>query len=831
MDESQYLPMTRLILFLLLCRPFFLPAQSETWIRINQLGYLERDHKVAVLVSKQQQAVKQFVLRDALTREVVFTGTAVTPFGPFAAFQCGYRLDFSAFTQPGSYYLQAGNTDSPVFPIGNAVYDGAADFTLRYMRQQRCGFNPFLRDSCHTLDGFRIYHPDVALDSSYIDAVGGWHDASDYLKYLPTTANATFQLLFAYEQHPESFSDRYDENGLPGSNGVPDVLDEACWGLRWMEKLNPGPGAYYNQVADDRDHRGMRLPTRDTFSYGAPDGSLARPVYFIDGKPQGAFRYQNRTQGTSSSAGKFAAAFAAAERVLRPFGRLANPLGEKALAAYDWGKLHPGYNQTAPCRAPYFYEEENWVDDMELAASQLAQLFPDQPFVEEAVAFGRQEPVTPWMGSDTARHYQWYPFINLGHYFLGRDTNPQIRAAFQAYMRQGLDRIFQRGSNNPFLFGVPFIWCSNNLVVAACTQARLYRMLTKDTTYLPMETALRDWLFGCNPWGTSMVIGLPQHGVWPKDPHSAFTHLHHYPIDGGLVDGPIYGSIWNKLIGIQLYEPDEFAEFQSPLVIYHDDYGDYSSNEPTMDGTASLSYLLAALQAEGHSGSRNWVYDTYGALIRGDTTQASIRLVFTGDQYAEGAKTVLKTLRRAGVKASFFLTGNFCRKFPALVRKIRREGHYVGIHSDRHLLYCDWQYRDSLLVSREEFERDLRLNFEELAKAGVRKDDARFFIPPYEWYNDSIATWSRQAGLALVNFTPGTMAQADYTTPEMKNYRSSEVIYRSILEREELDPNGLNGFHLLLHIGAGPDRQDKLYRRLDELLQTLHARGYRFERW
>ena len=69
------------------------------------------------------------------------------------------------------------------------------------------------------------------------------------------------------------------------------------------------------------------------------------------------------------------------------------------------------------------------------------------------------------------------------------------------------------------------------------------------------------------------------------------------PIDGGLVDGPVYGSIFNGLIGIQLKDADEYADFQSNLAVYHDDYGDYSTNEPTMDGTASLIYLLAALLA------------------------------------------------------------------------------------------------------------------------------------------------------------------------------------------------------------------------------------------
>jgi len=64
------------------------------------------------------------------------------------------------------------------------------------------------------------------------------------------------------------------------------------------------------------------------------------------------------------------------------------------------------------------------------------------------------------------------------------------------------------------------------------------------------------------------------------------------------VDGPVYTSIYKNLIGITLYQPDEYEEFQSGLAVYHDDYGDYSTNEPTMDGTASLIYLLAAKEAQ-----------------------------------------------------------------------------------------------------------------------------------------------------------------------------------------------------------------------------------------
>ena len=56
--------------------------------------------------------------------------------------------------------------------------------------------------------------------------------------------------------------------------------------------------------------------------------------------------------------------------------------------------------------------------------------------------------------------------------------------------------------------GIPFIWCSANLMVSLATQARLYREMSGDARFLDMEMAALDWLFGANPWGMSMVIGI-----------------------------------------------------------------------------------------------------------------------------------------------------------------------------------------------------------------------------------------------------------------------------------------------------------------------------------
>jgi peptidoglycan/xylan/chitin deacetylase (PgdA/CDA1 family) len=221
-----------------------------------------------------------------------------------------------------------------------------------------------------------------------------------------------------------------------------------------------------------------------------------------------------------------------------------------------------------------------------------------------------------------------------------------------------------------------------------------------------------------------------------------------------------------------------------------------------------------------------------GAIIRGDRTAQKLALVFTGDEFADGAETVALTLKRRGVKASFFLTGRFYRNadFTSSIRQLRRDGHYLGAHSDGHLLYCDWKRRDQLLISREEFEHDLEKNYAAMRAFGISKDDARFFLPPFEWYNRDISDWTGGMGLRLISYTPGTRSNADYTTPGMKNYVSSDAIMQSIKGYEAQDPAGLNGFILLLHVGAGPERADKFYNRLDELITWLRRERYELVR-
>ncbi|HMG90217.1 MAG TPA: polysaccharide deacetylase family protein [Chryseolinea sp.] len=215
-------------------------------------------------------------------------------------------------------------------------------------------------------------------------------------------------------------------------------------------------------------------------------------------------------------------------------------------------------------------------------------------------------------------------------------------------------------------------------------------------------------------------------------------------------------------------------------------------------------------------------------MVRGDLSKRKIALVFTGDTFAEGGELIANTLKAKNVDASFFFTGNFYQnqKFAPLIKRLKSDGHYLGPHSDKHLLYCSWTNRDSLLVSEDQFTKDLLANYSAMEKFGIKKKDARYFIPPYEWYNDSISKWTMQLGIQLINFSPGTRSTSDYTTPDMKNYRSSDEIMQSIKAKD----NDLNGFILLLHIGTDPARTDKFYRRLDELIEFLRSGKYEIVR-
>jgi hypothetical protein len=564
-------------------------------IRVNEAGYRPGDRKVAVACALEPVVLEGFVVlgEDGAPATDRLTTESRGPWGPCASV---HHLDFSVLRKEGDYRIEVGGVRKRV-RIAADAYAGAADTLLFYMRQQRSGFNPLFRDSVHgETDGILVDH---VREGEFVPVAGGWADAADYLQYGTTSAHATTAMLLAHRDHPGAFGDRFAADGLPGPNGLPNVLDEARWGLEWLAAMYPEDDLLLNQLGDDRDHAFWDLPVNDSSDYGWGRGGY-RPVYPCTGRPQGLLGNLNRSDGLASTAGKYAAAFALGAMAFTErdpgFARM---LRGKARAAYDLGRRYPGVCQTAPGRAPYFYEEDNWVDDMELAAAELHALTGESAYLGQALEYASREPVTPWMGRDTARHYQWYPWHNYGHYEVWRLADEPGKATMAEYYRRGLEAVVAR-ADSAFDVGVPFVWCSNNLMAAFATQALLYRRMTGDTSFLAWEAAARDWLLGRNPWGVSMVIGYPGSARTPRAPHSVVADRLGVETQlGGLVDGPVYRSIFENLRGVALAEPDELAPFNTGRVVYHDDLGDYATNEPIMDGTANLVYLWSALARHG----------------------------------------------------------------------------------------------------------------------------------------------------------------------------------------------------------------------------------------
>lgn len=812
----------------LVCILLLSSVSGQSWIRINQLGYLPKSVKVAVFISTEDVQLKKFTVHNAITGKIIFTGKAQRYTGEEWGMRTAARLDFTELETSGGFYIRLNTTESEPFRIAPDVYKGTSDFLLKYMRQQRCGYNPYFADSCHTHDGFIVDHPKKT--GQIIDVTGGWHDATDYLQYVTTSANAVYQMLLAYKRNPAVFGDNYNASGDAGSNGIPDILDEARWGIDWLLKMNPDSGEMYNQIADDRDHIGFRLPAGDKASYG---NGLFRPVYFVTGKSQGVLKYKNRTTGVSSTAGKYASAFALGSEIFRDLdGALADKLEAKAKGAWEFALTDYGTTQTACAVSPYFYEEDNYVDDLELAAWELFSLTKDSSYLFQADYWGTLERVSPWIETDTARHYQYYPFVNLGHAGLAQ-SKTRYSDKYLAFMRRGLQMMEERRENDPFKIKIPFIWCSNNYVTAALTQHRLYAEESGNNQFIETEAALRDWLFGCNPWGTSMICGLPAGGDYPLYPHSSLTAVTGKIPTGGLIDGPVYRRIYDQQLGISLTRPDIYAPFQNGKALYHDDIGDYSTNEPTMDGTADLTIYLSALENEGmkqNGYTRGEVIDENGAMVR-KNDRKEIYLLFSADEFNDGMDHILNVLSEFKAGGSFFFTGNFLRnpENKGFIARIISDGHFIGPHSDKHLLYASWEKRDSLLVDKDLFLNDLRANYRELEKMKAGLSGTLYFLAPYEWYNSTIASWTSATGAKLINFTPGTGTSADYTTPDMKNYKSSEELFEQLKNFEVTDPAGLKGALILIHPGTHPDRTDKLYLKLEEIITYFSSKGYTFK--
>lgn len=523
------------------------PAESRTteaetgiWIRVNQIGFLPDDPKIAILSCDEPQT-GTFSVGD-------FTASIGEDQGAWGPFRHNYRLDFTTVTRSGRYRMRFGAVESLPFTVGRDAYADVPEKLLGFMRLQRCGDNPVTGKKCHQQDAIDT------IDGRKVDLVGGWHDAADRLKHMITTTYCVAALFLAGAE------------------------EEARHGAALVGKLQPDSDTIYVQIGDDRDHMPPATLWHDDQSdYGWGKGG-PRAAWRATGKPEGP-KYKNNSSGMASLAGRASAAMTLA-------GNL-----KTALSMYDLARRRPGNAMSVPVRAPHYYGESTYYDDLEWAATELYIATKDPQYLKQAIEHARQAGPNPWMGKSRHGHYEFFPYVNLAHWRLYPHVDEEAKKMLADHYRVGLEAVRQIAERNPYRLGTPLVWCSTNDVIALATQAVLYEKMTGDPTYRTLAAEARDWIFGRNPWGVSMVIGVPESGNPARRPHHRFHSMAGILPVGGLVDGPVYRDI-NDSLKFEPFGDDLYARFQSEIGVYHDCYEDFSTNEPIIDGTVSLLLLV-----------------------------------------------------------------------------------------------------------------------------------------------------------------------------------------------------------------------------------------------
>jgi len=218
-------------------------------------------------------------------------------------------------------------------------------------------------------------------------------------------------------------------------------------------------------------------------------------------------------------------------------------------------------------------------------------------------------------------------------------------------------------------------------------------------------------------------------------------------------------------------------------------------------------------------------------ISRGNLARKEIALTFDGGGWANAASEILDTLREKEIASTFFLSGEFMRRYPDLVRRIVEDGHEVGNHTENHPHLTSYaaNSRHELLpwVNRRFLWREL-MGAEMLFLELTGKRMAPFWRAPYGEQNATVRRWAKEIGYQHISWTSDDRARKSLDSldwvadPSQKMYCSSEDVRNRILGYGD----GTNGGIILMHLGTSR-RRDRVHERLGEIIEGLQERGYR----
>ena len=491
--------------------------------------------------------------------------------------------DFSSFNQPGTYLVRIpGVGDSPVFKIEDNVHQVLALAGLKAFYYQRASTaldkdyaGKWCRASGHP-DTAVLIHPSAAnknrVAGSRINVDGGWYDAGDYNKYIVNSGISTATLLSAYEDFPDYFL-KLKTNLPDAKNGVPDILTEAIYNLRWMLKMqDPNNGGVYNKCTN-LGFDAMIMPAQ----------ALA-PRYVV-------------AKSTAATL-NLAAVAAQASRILSSFPEqypgLADSCRSAAVLAWKWALKNPNlaYDQelmnmkTDLKVTTGAYGDKDFEDEWSWAAAELLAATGGQQYYDAFFARLNANVNLP----------SWNSVGILGYYSLIRchDKLPERYRSITSILKKKVlsiaDRYLLAGKAGAYgsVMGSSrsdFVWGSNSVAMNQSVLLINAYLFTQNKDYLNAAAGNLDYILGRNATGYSFVTGIG--AKTPMNPHHriSFADGVAEPIPGMLVGGPNPGK-QDKL---------KYGSVE-PELSYLDDVASYASNEIAINWNAPLVYVANALE-------------------------------------------------------------------------------------------------------------------------------------------------------------------------------------------------------------------------------------------
>jgi len=357
------------------------------------------------------------------------------------------------------------------------------------------------------------------------------------------------------------------------------------------------------------DHDLWRLPETDDGLTGDANRYLShRPVFAAN------------TPGAPvppNLAGRMTAAFAlAAQVVARTDPAAAAKLLDTAAAIFDAAKTQDVQAADVVTALPHaFYPESSWRDDLAWGAAELALAGQalDDPRAGTWLASGAHwatEYLAKEAGADTLNLYDTSAIAmgDLVRALRATTTTPSgiTEQTLLDGIRAQLDSAVARAARDPF--GAGFEYAGFDAAPHASglvATARLYRLLTNDDRYDAFAAQQRDWLFGANPWGVSLMIGAGN--TFPRCPQHVVANLSGRQdgtppiLRGAVVNGPNDAALFADGLDEFFAEghacpvdgTDRYAAFTGHGSRFVDDVSAWQTVEPALDFSAIAAYALA----------------------------------------------------------------------------------------------------------------------------------------------------------------------------------------------------------------------------------------------